>query len=319
MRVFHGWGDRVWWAGDLAFSPDGVLLAGPVGPKGLNVWRTDGSTVPETIALPVQAAMQLTFAGDGEYVYVGHDEVCAVRLSDRRCQQLPPARGPRTYFGVLPGGELVVGEHVSHAEKRLACYPPGGTGRPKWVVTAVGNVYSPPFVLTGGGGFVTVEWDADDAPGARQTRLGGPFIQVTTGGPRLVVRANESGRMLRRSPVLPAYPSWCAFWPASGLLACATRSAIHLHLLDGPPTAEPTIRNHSGRHFTGVAFHPSGRWLAATSNDATVKLYDTETWRVATTYTWNVGRLRSVAFSPDGQLAAVGSDTGKVVVWDVDL
>jgi WD40 repeat protein len=30
-------------------------------------------------------------------------------------------------------------------------------------------------------------------------------------------------------------------------------------------------------------------------------------------------RLRSVAFSPDGVLAAAGSDTGKVVVWDVDL
>ena len=33
----------------------------------------------------------------------------------------------------------------------------------------------------------------------------------------------------------------------------------------------------------------------------------------------DVGRLRSVAFSPDGALAAVGSDTGRVVVWDVDL
>ena len=37
------------------------------------------------------------------------------------------------------------------------------------------------------------------------------------------------------------------------------------------------------------------------------------------TFTWDVGRLRSVAFSPDGTRAAVGSDTGKVVVWDVDL
>lgn len=72
-------------------------------------------------------------------------------------------------------------------------------------------------------------------------------------------------------------------------------------------------------HFTGMAFHPSGRYLAATSNDATVKLYDTASWQLATSFTWDVGRLRSVAFSPDGTLAAVGSDTGRVVVWDVDL
>src|SRR6185437_14798450 len=70
---------------------------------------------------------------------------------------------------------------------------------------------------------------------------------------------------------------------------------------------------------TAVAFHPSGQYLAATSNDETVKLYDTATWQLARTFTWNVGRLRSVAFSPDGMLAAVGSDTGKIVVWDVDL
>ena len=84
-------------------------------------------------------------------------------------------------------------------------------------------------------------------------------------------------------------------------------------------TSKPReLRNNGRSHFTGVAFHPSGRFLAATSNDATVKLYDTATWQVAKTYTWDAGRMRSVAFSPDGSLAAAGSDTGKVVVWDVD-
>ncbi len=79
------------------------------------------------------------------------------------------------------------------------------------------------------------------------------------------------------------------------------------------------VENDNKKHFTGIAFHPSGRYLAATSNDATVKLYDTTTWEVARTFTWEIGRMRSIAFSPDGTLAAAGSDTGKVVVWDVDL
>lgn len=79
------------------------------------------------------------------------------------------------------------------------------------------------------------------------------------------------------------------------------------------------IKNTDGRHFTSLAFHPFGRCLAATSNDATVKLYDTSNWSLARTYTWDIGRMRSVAFSPDGLLAAAGSDTGRVVVWDVDV
>jgi WD40 repeat protein len=80
-----------------------------------------------------------------------------------------------------------------------------------------------------------------------------------------------------------------------------------------------TLRNDNRKHFTGIAFHPSGRYLAVTSNDATVKLYDTATWEVARAFTWDIGRMRSICFSPDGTLAAAGSDTGKVVVWDVDL
>src|SRR5262249_47537637 len=82
--------------------------------------------------------------------------------------------------------------------------------------------------------------------------------------------------------------------------------------------APRVIRNDNRKHFTGVAFHPSGSYLAATSNDMTVKLYDTASWEVARMFTWDIGRMLSVAFSPDGMLAAAGSDTGKVVVWDVD-
>lgn len=73
------------------------------------------------------------------------------------------------------------------------------------------------------------------------------------------------------------------------------------------------------QHFTSIAFHPSGRYLAATSNDTTVRLYDTASWQVAKTFAWEAGRLRSVAFAPDGLLAAVGTDSGKIVVWDIDL
>ena len=79
------------------------------------------------------------------------------------------------------------------------------------------------------------------------------------------------------------------------------------------------LKNDGRQWYTAIAFHPSGRFLAATSNDATVKLYDTDTWQVAKTFTWNIGRLRSVAFSPDGSLAAVGGDSGQIVVWDMDL
>jgi hypothetical protein len=71
-------------------------------------------------------------------------------------------------------------------------------------------------------------------------------------------------------------------------------------------------------YFTSIAFHPSGNCFAATKGDVIV-IYDTATWTEVKTIAWEIVRMRSVAFSPDGLLAAAGSDTGKVVVWDVDV
>jgi WD40 repeat protein len=72
------------------------------------------------------------------------------------------------------------------------------------------------------------------------------------------------------------------------------------------------------RMLTGLAYHPSGKRLAVACNDETVRVFDTSTWEEVSKFTWKSGRLRSITYSADGTLAAAGSDTGKVIVWDVD-
>jgi WD40 repeat protein len=74
-----------------------------------------------------------------------------------------------------------------------------------------------------------------------------------------------------------------------------------------------------GRHaFTSLAFHPSGRPLLVGCTDGTARLYDPTSGRELRSFAWPLGKVRSVAFSPDGHLAAAGGDRGQVVVWDVD-
>lgn len=135
----------------------------------------------------------------------------------------------------------------------------------------------------------------------------------------VTVRSASSGDVVKTLQSPNHIASKCRVCPQGRLCSVLACRAIVVWESDGSSEPVARVTNGNRKSFTDLAFHPSGRYLAATSNDTTVKLYDTESWQVAKTFTWNVGRLRSIAFSPDGTLAAVGSDSGKIVVWDVDL
>ncbi|WP_149111165.1 WD40 repeat domain-containing protein [Limnoglobus roseus] len=79
------------------------------------------------------------------------------------------------------------------------------------------------------------------------------------------------------------------------------------------------VENDNTHQYTGLAFHSSGGLLAVTNNDRTVRMIDAATWQSRHAYAWDIGRMRSIAFAPDGTVAAAGSDTGKVVLWDVEV
>jgi WD40 repeat protein len=115
--------------------------------------------------------------------------------------------------------------------------------------------------------------------------------------PQLVMRSVSTGDVLavteidgREAPSLAVTPD------GTRVVVAVLKSLYVFSATDLAPLHH--MKNDGRKHFTGIAVHPSGRYLAATSNDQTVKLYDTESWQVGKTYTWDVGRMRSVAFSP---------------------
>jgi WD40 repeat protein len=78
------------------------------------------------------------------------------------------------------------------------------------------------------------------------------------------------------------------------------------------------VRAGGRQAFTALAFHPSGRSLLLGCYDGTARLYDVASGREVRSFAWPLGKVLSVAFAPDGTLAAAGGDKGQVVVWDVD-
>jgi WD40 repeat protein len=179
--------------------------------------------------------------------------------------------------------------------------------------------------------FVRPEWDWERQSG---NYLGTAFTPagdlllthelLTSSRPRFAFRDPATGAEVR-SVKCPFHSlDGLTFSPDGTILVAYLRDELLVwdgRFLHRPPrrVADPHRQYFRWKQFTDIAFHPSGRYLAAASNDRTVKLFDSTTWALAGAFAWDAGRMRSVAFAPDGLTAAAGGERGRLVLFDVDL
>ncbi|MCB0199232.1 MAG: hypothetical protein KDI03_04095 [Anaerolineae bacterium] len=82
---------------------------------------------------------------------------------------------------------------------------------------------------------------------------------------------------------------------------------------------ELTASGHSmvaGR-LRSVAFHPSGRLLAAAGGQIPINIWDVATGQLRFTLSHRAGRINCVVFSPDGHFAAAGGEDRAVYLWSL--
>jgi WD40 repeat protein len=73
-----------------------------------------------------------------------------------------------------------------------------------------------------------------------------------------------------------------------------------------------------GEPFADAAFLGNGRQLATVDGSPLVRVWSAESWEVTRGYDWAAGGLSCVTATADGLAAVCGTDTGKLVVFDVD-
>ena len=91
-----------------------------------------------------------------------------------------------------------------------------------------------------------------------------------------------------------------------------------LALAQSGPGQKPDLvlqTGHTGE-ITSVALSSDGRWLASSSEDHTVKLWEVASNRLVLTLDGGSEEINPVAFSPDGHSLATADNNGKVKLWD---
>jgi WD40 repeat protein len=283
----------------LAFSPDGRRVAA-CGEGGLHAWDVAGGRPPAVVSH--EFPYQVAFAPDGLSVLT-HDEydLLSWDASGGQLRKLAQATGGVCAFALDPAGRVAVYSNVDFLSNDLQWYSFDQGG---WVDEWTG--------LGPTGGFV-LSFSPDG-------RLALPSNS------RLVLYDVASRSALADVEIPQGPRVLLAYSPDGSRITCGGGRRLVVFVADtlqgtvelaNCPAVVAELR--SGRaYFSGVAFHPSGRFLAATSNDGTVRLYDAATWKLAQAYDWGIGKLTCVAFGPDGALGAVGGEGGEVVVWDVE-
>lgn len=284
----------------LAFSPDGRGLAA-AGQHGAYWWRSVFDD-PKPVQLGDRPCFGVGFTPDGTYLLYLPDGlgVCATHRAFFAAKYSPSLEGSLT---VCSATGLAIVERWNGGE--MSAWRVGADGAlvRVWVVDVEpGSVGSSAAFALDGSFFIRAAQDGQSRVNKYRLALYDPTTGKETGTCR-------GDTWVSAGPTVSPDKVWVAY---------ANGNFLRVQSLTNERDRKTAI-NDNTHQYTDVAFHPSGRYLAATSNDETVKLYDTSTWEVARTFTWDIGRMRSIAFSPDGLLAAAGSDKGKVVVWDVDV
>jgi WD40 repeat protein len=289
----------------LAFAPDGRYLAAGTNGRGFVVHDLAGGSHIRIGPDGFQFALRLVFEPEGAVATITtggltrFDPATGMRL--RTGPHDPDGPLPMTSFATSADGARLVTIQSWAPRSRLVCWDVAGEEWERRWFVAESRAITEPAMSPAGDRVAVIS-----------------TVELALGGYQLLVLDAATGE-----PVgVGGYPYFSRHRPRfrpDGRQIVVPHE-MSLVVWDTRRLGKPVLmRNDTRQHFTAAAYHPSGRYLFTTSNDATVTVWDADNWVRVKRFAWDIGRLRSVAVSADGLLAAAGSDRGRVVVWDVDV
>jgi WD40 repeat protein len=308
----------------VAFSPDGTELAavggydptsarpGAVGvDRGVLVWHLGGGPAALRHLFADRSAADVAYTADGRWLLVAlssrrldSDADLGLFAVDRSTY-VEPTEPVSYHQSLATAGDrlLTTGGSADgfSSNASLSYYRLGGRTpfRPTWHIE-----------------YPTTRWASALAvfPDGRTVVRESTLTRRGLSPAELVVRS-ATGQPLG-DPV-PVGPAGWVFASADGRQVVQNAgTSLLVHPL-GDPAAEPRKVVFGKKHCTGLAFTPDGRSVLAAGNDGTTRRLDAATWAETGRWDWKAGKVRSVAVSADGLTAAAGTNTGRVILFDL--
>lgn len=286
----------------IAFSPDGKLLATASGTeRNVRVWDLTSDKPKKRHEWPLPFSNGVGFSSDSRIVVAGASEgVRAWDIAGDSAVAIIEASSPAHKLCVSTND--VIYAHGFVATKRWAL--PKGIELPgEWAGEDPKdkNYGAGPVACTSDGKRVAAHFSPAEGPGSR-------FLVRDTSSGAIVARLDREH--------VSVQPVRARFSPSNDLFATSYGAEI---VVWNAATGEIQKALSIGKkHVPDVAFTAAnGTRLLATSNDETVRQWDTATWQEKDVYTWKVGKLTVLDVSSDGCRVASGGALGKVILWDV--
>lgn len=272
-----------------AVSPDGRFLAAAT-PYGLAVadWRSGGVVTRASAAAPLT---QLAFTADGNWVVFAHAGGLFRLAAGER--PVPGVVGKAAFSGgvaVSPDGKTAVATRAGYRQQvALERWE-----LPSWRPLTGFDFWSPfrRLAFSPNGEFIA-------------------GIDANTFELRIAVTGGLNGR--HRVPYVG--DGFFAFHRDSREVVFGWETDLR-----GMETRAGGVRRRAaspGGAFADAAFISRGH-LATVDGTPVMRVWSAESWEVVRGYDWGAGGLTCVAAAADGLAGVCGTDTGRLVVFDVD-
>jgi WD40 repeat protein len=290
---------------DLAFSPDGAVLASASDDASIGVWDVDGRAI-RRLEAHADTVTSLAFSPDGGRLISGSDD-----------------RSLRVWE--MPSGDLIDTIRSATLGRVLqVAYSPDGL----WIAAAdqfcliqlrsarTGVLYrsllQPSCIVSQGN--IVAAWGLAFTPDG--TRLLSAEMEPGRRGTVQSWQVGEYAEPIRIQGPNDGVRALALSSDGARLALAFASSAVPWVVQAETGEVQHELRGHAYA-VRDLAISPDGRLLATASADQSVRVWSLEDGELLEVLEGHAAPVNSVAFSPDGTRLASGDESGVILIWGV--